>query len=176
MTSTRNPGRVAGLWYLFLILIGPLRLIYIPEKLFVYDNPVATVNNIATNEWLFRFGMVSELVGAVILILLTLAFYRLFDGVDKFLPVQVIIFGGVLPATIYFVNVVADAGALMIVHGADFLTVFDKPLQDALVLLLLRLHGLQLTASLLLAGVWLFPLGSSFTGRASCRAFWVSGW
>ncbi len=30
MPSLRNPGRVAGLWYLFLIFLGPLRLIYNP--------------------------------------------------------------------------------------------------------------------------------------------------
>ena len=35
MTSIRNPGRVAGLWYLLLVLFGPLRLMYIPNKLFV---------------------------------------------------------------------------------------------------------------------------------------------
>jgi hypothetical protein len=33
MSSTLNPGRVAGFWYLLLIVIGPLRLIYIPSKL-----------------------------------------------------------------------------------------------------------------------------------------------
>ena len=158
MTSTRNPGRVAGLWYLLLILIGPLRLIYIPDKLFVHENPAATVSNIAAHEWLFRFGMVSELVGALMLVFLTLAFYRLFAGVDRNLAVQVVIFGGVMPAVLYFVNVVTDAGALMVVRGEDFLSVFDKSQRDALVMLLLRLHSHQFTATLLLAGAWLFPL------------------
>jgi hypothetical protein len=46
MNSTRNPGRVAGLWYLPLCLLGPLRLMYIPNKLFVTGNAAATVNNI----------------------------------------------------------------------------------------------------------------------------------
>ena len=32
MSTTRNPGRVAGFWYLLLIVIGPLRLIYIPSN------------------------------------------------------------------------------------------------------------------------------------------------
>jgi hypothetical protein len=159
MISTHNPGRVAGVWYLLLILIGPLRLIYIPNKLFVPGNASATANNIATHEWLFRFGMISELVGAVILIYLTLAFYRLFAEVNRNLAVQVVIFGGLMPALLYFVNVVTDAGALMIVRGADFLSVFDKPQQNALVVLLLRLHSHQFTATLVLAGLWLFPLG-----------------
>ena len=158
MRPTRNPGRVAGFWYLLLILIGPLRLIYIPNKLFVHENATATVNNIAAHEWLFRFGMVSELVGALMLIFVTLAFYRLFERVDRDLAVLVVILGGVMPAVLYFVNVVTDAGALMVVRGADFLSVFDKPQRDALVMLLLRLHGHQFTATLMLAGAWLFPL------------------
>ena len=158
MHPTDKAARIAGFWYLLLILVGPLRLIYIPNKLFVDGSAATTVNNIAAHEWLFRFGMVSELVGAIVLILLTLAFYRLFESVDRNLAVQVVIFGGVMPAVIYFVNVVTDAAALMIVRGADFLSVFDKPQRDALVMLLLRLHDHQFTATLVLAGAWLFPL------------------
>jgi Domain of unknown function (DUF4386) len=104
----RNPGRVAGFLYLLLIVVGPLRLIYIPSKLFVQKNAAATINNIAAHEMLFRLGIASELASAIILILLTLAFYRLFVRVDRTLAVQVVIFGGVMPALIYFVGVVDD--------------------------------------------------------------------
>jgi hypothetical protein len=175
MTSTRNPGRVAGLWYLLLILIGPLRLIYIPSRLFVHGDATATVNNIAAHEWLFRVGMVSELVGALILIFLVLAFYQLFKDVDQHLAVLVVIFNGVMPGVIYFVNVVTDASALMIVRGADFLSVFDKPQRDALVMLLLRLHDYQFTATLVLAGVWLFPLGI-LVYRSRCVPRFLAVW
>ena len=75
MRASDNPGRVAGFWYLLLVLIGPLRLIYIPNKLFVTGNAAATVNNIAAHEMLFRLGIAADLVGAVVLVLLTLAFY-----------------------------------------------------------------------------------------------------
>lgn len=160
MRWMNNTGRVAGFWYLLLILIGPLRLIYIPNKLFVRGHAAATVDNIASHEWLFRVGMVSELVGAVILVFLTLAFYRLFAEVNRSLAVQVVIFGGVMPALLYFVNVATDAGALMVVRGADFLSVIEKPQRDALAMMLLRLHDHQFDATLLLAGLWLFPLGT----------------
>ena len=158
MSSTRNPGRVAGFWYLLLVVIGPLRLIYIPNKLFVDDDAAATVGNIAAHEWLFRFGIVGDLVCGVVLILLVLAFYRLFKGVDQNLAVQVVIFGGVMPALINFVGVVSDAAALMVVHGADFLSAFDKPQRDALVMLFLNLRDHQNTAAEILWGVWLLPL------------------
>jgi Domain of unknown function (DUF4386) len=161
MSSTRNPGRVAGLWYLLLVVIAPLRLIYIPGRLFVHGNAAATADNIAAHEWLFRFGMVGDLTAAVILIFLVLAFYRLFKRVDERLAALVVILGGVMPAVIDFVNVVSDAGALMVVRrGAGFLSVFDKPQRDALVMLFLRLHDHQITAAELLWEAWLFPLGA----------------
>jgi uncharacterized protein DUF4386 len=159
MSSTRNPGRVAGFWYLLLVLAGPIRLIYIPNKLFVHGNATATASNIAAHEWLFRFAIVSDLFCAVILIFLTLAFYRLFKGVDQNLAVLVVIFGGVMPALIDFVGVVSDAAALMVVRGADFLSAFDKPQRDALAMLFLRLRDQQNTAAEILWGLWLFPLG-----------------
>ena len=158
MSSTRNPGRVAGFWYLLLCVIGPLRLMYIPSKLFVPGNATATVDNIAAHQWLFRFGIVGDLLCGVILIFLVLAFYRLFKGVDQNLAVLVVIFGGVMPALINFVGVVSDAGALMVVRGADFLSVFDKPQRDALAMLFLHLRDHQNTAAEILWGVWLLPL------------------
>jgi Domain of unknown function (DUF4386) len=160
MSPARNPGRVVGFWYLLLVLLGPLRLIYIPNKLFVHDNAAATASNIAAHQWLFRFGMLSDLAGAVVLIFLVLAFYRLFKGVDKQLALLLVIFGGVMPALINLVNVVSDAGALMVAQGPDFLAVFDKAQRDALVLLFLRLHHAQIVAAEILWGLWLFPMGA----------------
>jgi len=160
MSSVRNPGRVAGLWYLLLVLGGPLRLIYIPNKLFVHGDAAATAANIAAHALLFRFGMASDLFGAVVLIFLVLAFYRLFKGVDQQLAVLLVITGGVMPALINFVNVVNDAGALMVAQGPGFLSVFDKPQRDALVMVFVQLHHHQIVAAEVLWGLWLFPMGA----------------
>jgi len=160
MSSVRNPGRVAGLWYLLLVLGGPLRLIYIPNKLFVHCDAAATAANIAAHPLLFRFGMASDLFGAVVLIFLVLAFYRLFKGVDQQLAVLLVITGGVMPALINFVNVVNDAGALMVAQGPGFLSVFDKPQRDALVMVFVQLHHHQIVAAEVLWGLWLFPMGA----------------
>lgn len=86
-----NPGRAAGLWYLLLILAGPLPLIYIPGRL-------ATAGDIAAHEWLFRLGMVDEVAIGLILVCLVTALYRLFEGVDRTLAALVVILGGVMPA------------------------------------------------------------------------------
>ena len=99
-----------------------------------------TANNIAAHETLFRLGIVGDLFCGTIVIFVALALYRLFKGVDQNLAVLVVILGGVLPAAIDFFNVLNDAAALILVRGADFLSVFDKPQRDALAMLFLRMH------------------------------------
>ena len=158
MSLVRNPGRVAGLWYLLLIIIGPLRLMYIPNKLFDYDNPAITVSNIAAHQLLFGLGIVIDVVGALVLVFLTLAFYRLFVEVNRGLAVQVVIFGGIMPALLYFVGVACDLAALMVARGSASLSAFDPPQRDAIAVLFLRLRDQQNTAAMVLWGIWLIPL------------------
>ena len=158
MSSTRNPGRVAGFLYLLLVLFAPFRLIYIPSTQIVRGDATATANNIAAHELLFRFGIVSDLFCGTILIFLVLALYRLLKGVDQNLAVLMVILGGLLPSTIDFLNVLNDAATLVLVRGADFLSVFEKPQRDALAMLFLRLHHQEIVAAEILWGLWLFPL------------------
>ena len=158
MNSTHNPGRVAGFLYLLLVVMAPVRLIYIPSALFVRGNATATADNIIAHELLFRLGIVSDLLCGTILVFLVLALYRLLKGVDQNLAVLMVIVGGVMPATIDFFNVLNDAAALWFVRGADFLTIFEKPQRDALAMLFLRLHHQEIVAAEILWGLWLFPL------------------
>jgi hypothetical protein len=158
MTTTRKNARIAGLLYLLLVIVGPLRLIYIPTRLFVAGNATATADNIAAHASLFQLGIVADLIGGTLLIFFALALYRLFREVDSMHAVQVVILGGVMPAAIYFFNVANDAAALMLVRGGEFLSVFDKPQRDALAMLFLRVHDQEVVAAEILWGVWLFPL------------------
>ena len=159
MRSTRNPGRVVGLWYLSLVLVGPITLLYIPNKLFVHGDAAATTANIAAHQGLFKVGMLADLLGSVLLIFLVLAFYRLFRDVDKELAVWLVITGGIMPATLMLVNFVNSAGALTVAQNPGFLSAFDKPQHDALAMLFVHLHEQQITAAEILWGVWLFPMG-----------------
>jgi hypothetical protein len=158
MTSLSRNARIAGLLYLTL-LTAPLRLIYIPSKLFVDGNASATANNIATHEMLFRLGIVSDLFTGTMVIFLTLALYRLFQGVDKGLARLVIILGALMVTPIYFLNTINDAAALLLARGTDFLSVFDKPQRDALVMMFLRMHHHGVLVNEVFWGLWLFPLG-----------------
>jgi hypothetical protein len=98
MSANRNPGRIAGFLYLLLALAGPVRIVYIPSKLFVHGNAAATASNIAAHESLFRLGIVADLFVGTVVIFVALALYRLFKDVDQKLAVMMVILGGILPA------------------------------------------------------------------------------
>ena len=158
MTTLSRNARVAGLLYLTLV-IAPLRLIYIPSKLIVSGNAAATANNIAAHQTLFRLGILTDLFTAVMGIFLTLALYRLFKGVDQTLAVMMVILGSLMVTPIYFLNTLNDAATLLLVRGADFLAVFDKPQREAMAMLFLRLHHHGVVVNEVFWGLWLLPFG-----------------
>ncbi len=158
MTTLSRNARVAGLLYLTL-MTAPLRLIYIPSHLIVTGNAAATAGNIAAHQTLFRLGILSDLFTAVMGIFLTLALYRLFKGVDQFLAAMMVVLGALMVTPIYFLNTLNDAATLLLVRGADFLSVFDKPQREALAMLFLRLHHHGVLVNEVFWGLWLLPFG-----------------
>ena len=158
MYPTKKDARIAGLFYLSL-MTAPLRLMYIPGKLFVSGNAAATANNIAAHETLFRLGIVSDLFTATMAIFLTLALYRLFKPVNQNLAAVMVILGSLMVTPIYFMNTLNDAAALLFARGADFLSVFDTQQRQAMAMLFLRLHHQGVVANEIFWGLWLVPFG-----------------
>ena len=175
MSSIRKNARIAGFLYLLLVIAAPFRLIYVPSTLFVSGNATATAQNIAAHELLFRLGIVSDLFCGSLLIFLVLALYRLFKEVDQSHATLMVILGGVLPGAIYFFNVVNDAAALMLVRGADFLSVLEQPQRDALPCCFCVCMARRSLPLRPFGGYGCSPWQSSFCGRASYPDFWASG-
>ena len=159
MTSLSKNARVAGLLYILSSAVGFVRLGYIPKALIVHGNATATANNIAAHESLFRLGMVSELLAAVLWLFVPLALYRLLKEVDQGLAVLMVILGGLMVTPLFFVNAANDAGALLFARGGNFLSIFDKPQRDAFAMLFLRLHHQVDLANEIFWGLWLLPFG-----------------
>jgi hypothetical protein len=158
MNSTKKTARVAGLLYLLLVVTAPIGLMYVPGKLIVPGNATATTNNILASQSLFRIGIVSGLVSAVISIFLVLVLYCLFKGVNQERAALMVILV-LIQVPLGFLNELNHIAALALVRGADFLSVFDKPQRDALAMLFLNLHGQGIIVSEIFWGLWLFPFG-----------------
>ena len=110
------------------------------------------------SESLLRIGIGSELFHQVIGVFLVLALYRLFKAVNQKYAVLMVIFS-LLGLPIIFLNVLNEIAALVLVSGADFLSVFDKRQLDALAYLFLRLHSQGIIVAQIFWGLWLFPFG-----------------
>ncbi len=157
MTLTRNPGRFAGLLYVLTSIVGFFAMGYVPGKLIVHGNAAATASNISANEMLFRLGIAAQLVGMSGFIFVALALYDLLKGVNRrYASLMVTLI--VVSVPIAFLNEVNSIATLVLVRGADFLSVFEKPQRDALAMLFLKLHGQGLVVAELFWGLWLFPL------------------
>jgi hypothetical protein len=159
MTSLSKAARVAGLLYILSSLIGALRLIYIPKALIVPGNSAATASNLASNEPLFRLGIISLLLGSVLWLLVPIALYRLLNEVDQTLAVLMVILGSLMQVPLFFVGAVTDSAALLFAGGAAFVAVFTREQQDAFVMLFLNLHHQLDLANAIFWGLWLIPFG-----------------
>jgi hypothetical protein len=158
MSSTRNPGRFAGLLYVLTSIVGFFALAYVPSKFIVHGNAAATASNISASETLFRLGIAGELIGQAGFIFVALALYDLLKGVNRrhaSLMVTLI----VVSIPISFLNEVNSIAALVLVRGADFLSVFEKPQRDAAAMFFLNLLHYGFVVAEMFWGLWLFPLG-----------------
>ena len=84
VTSLKKTARVAGFLYLFIALTAPYGLIYVPSQIIVKGNAIATANNILNNEFLFRTGIVSDLISQIIFIFLVITLYKLLRQVNEY--------------------------------------------------------------------------------------------
>jgi hypothetical protein len=159
MSTIGKQARVAGLLYLLVGLTAPFGLVYVPGRLIVSGNAMATADRLRASESLLRFGIAGELLHQTIFIFLVLALYRLLKAVNEPRAWLMVILGALVSVPIVFLNVVNEPAALMLVSGASFLSVFNKDQLDALAFLFLRLHGQGLVVAQIFWGLWLFPFG-----------------
>ena len=157
MSSTKNPGRFVGLLYILTSIPGFFAMMYVPSKLIVHGNAAATASNIAAHEMLFRLGIAGQLIGQAGFIFVALALYDLLKGVNRrcaSLMVTLV----VVQIPIAFLNELNSIAALVLVRGADFLSIFEKSRRDALAMLFLNLHFQGLVVDEIFWGLWLVPL------------------
>jgi hypothetical protein len=157
MSSTKNPGRFAGLLYVVTSIAGFFAMMYVPSKLIVGGNAAATASNISASETLFRLGIAGQLIGQAGFIFVALALYHLLKGVNRRLASLMVILL-VVQIPIAFLNEVNSIAALVLVRGADFLTIFEKPQRDALAMFFLNLHFHGFVVNEIFWGLWLLPL------------------
>ncbi|EQB63075.1 MAG: hypothetical protein RBG1_1C00001G0654 [candidate division Zixibacteria bacterium RBG-1] len=155
-TSLKKTARIAGLWYLLLAITGAYSIIYVPSKIMVRGDAVATANNILANEFLFRTGIISDIISSTIFVFLVLVLYRLFKQVNerqaKLMVALVIV---QIPAV--FIMEAFNITSLMILKG-EILKTFELTQRQDLAMLFLKINDYGVLTLEIFWGLWLFPL------------------
>ena len=150
--------RSAGILYLLVALMGPFSLIYVPNTLFVLNDPAATAAAVRGSEWLLRAGIAVDLIDQVVEVFLVIELYRLFAPVSSRLAQQMAALG-FIPIPIAFLNTLNALGVLVMLSGPSFMAAFTEPQLQSLAYLFVRLHSLGMALASVFWGLWLVPLG-----------------
>jgi len=92
MTPNRTTARLAGLFFLLMVVFGLFAEIFFRQKLFVVNDAAATARNILSNVFLFRVGIVSDILMSLSYLFTALALYKLLVSVNQQLASLMVLF------------------------------------------------------------------------------------
>ena len=157
MNSINKTARIAGFLYLIPWVLS-LTNYFLRQSLIVPGDAAVTANNITASESLFRLSIVSDLIVQVVFVLLVLVLYKLLKPVNKNHALLMVIFF-LVSVPITMLNELNQFAPLLLLSGADYLTVFTSDQLQALVPLFRGLHEYGIMIAYIFWGLWLFPLG-----------------
>jgi hypothetical protein len=158
MTPRNKAARVAGLFYLVLIICGIFNLLYIPSQLIAWESASQTLENITNSEMLFRLGIVSGILTFLTFMLLPLALYKLLHEVNKGYASLMVIFA-LVSVPISFMNILEKFSVLNLISNPEYLQHLGKTELQTQVMLHLSNYNNGVELSQIFWGLWLFPFG-----------------
>src|SRR5262249_3124727 len=157
----------------------PFAYLYVPSKLLVAGDVVATTERVRAGEVLLRAAVLAELLSATLIVFTLVAFYRLFRRVDE--NVTAILAAMMLASVpISFVNAIFHIAPLVLTKSPAIASQLGTGPTAALVTLSLRLHDYGLLVNQIFWGLWLFPYGilvmrSGFIPRGLAYPLFAAG-
>lgn len=155
-SSLKKTARLAGLLYLIWIITGLYAMYYVPSQINMRGDAATAAQDILSNEFLFRMGIMNDLASSALWVFMVLVLYRLFKSVDerqaKLLVALVIV---QIPAV--FILSAFNITSLMIFKG-EILKTFELSQRQDLAMLFLRMNDYGVSTLVVFWGLWLFPL------------------
>ena len=140
VNSIKTIARVTGVLYLIIIICAGFSEGYVRSSLITPGDATATAHKITASEGLFRLGFVSDLIAFLSDLAVSVLLYILLRPVNKTLSLLAASLRLLAHPAIASVNLLNHFIALLLVSGADYLSVFEADQLHAFVLLFLNLH------------------------------------
>ncbi|HAS74795.1 MAG TPA: hypothetical protein DCS67_11685 [Clostridiales bacterium UBA8960] len=158
MHSTKKTARLAGLLFLMMVIFGLLAEVMFRQKLFVANDVVLTANNIMSNLFLYRAGIISDLLMTLCYLFTALALYKLLSSVDKQMATAMVIFASAGCVLLMF-NILIELAPLYILSGNAYLVDFSTAQQQSLAMFFYNLYQHGYMIGQIFFGLWVLPLG-----------------
>lgn len=158
MISEKKIARIAGLLYLGVVITGIFSLMYVPKTLIVWNNATTTINNIASNQALYRLGIVSGLLCYTFFLFLPFVLYKLLNRVNDTLA-KLMVYIAFVSVPVYFINVQNEFTILSLVDGANIMNGFSTEQVKSMVMLYLDQYENGMRMVHIFSGLWLLPFG-----------------
>jgi len=156
MNSHKKTARRAGMLYFILIITGVYCIMFVSSQIIAQGDAVTTAKNILAKEFLFRSGLINDLISNTIFVFLVLVLYRLFKQVNenraKLMVALVVV---QIPAV--FIMEAFNMTSLMIMKG-KILKTFELSQRQDLAMLFLKINDYGMVALEVFWGLWLIPL------------------
>jgi Domain of unknown function (DUF4386) len=153
----KRTAHLAGLLYLIWVLTGIYGIMYVPSKTIVEGNAVATANKILANEFIFRTGVINDIISATIWVLIALTLYRLFREVNE-RQAKLLVALVLVQIPVVFTVQALNITSLMIFKG-EVLGSFESNQRLDLAMLFLTLNDHVNMVLVMFWGLWLLPFG-----------------
>ena len=155
--SLKKTARFAGLLYLLLVITGVYGIFYVSTQVIVLDDTVTTAQNILANEFLFRTGIINDIISNTIFLFLVLTLYRLFKQVNEH-QAKLMVALVVVQIPAVFIMEAFNFTSLMIFKG-EILKTFQLTQRQDLAMLFLNINDYGMVALEVFWGLWLIPFG-----------------
>lgn len=157
MKGQKRTARWAGVLFLLMVLFGLWAELFFRQKVFVPGEGALTAANILANEWLYRAGIVSDLLMALFYLLTALALYKLLAAVQREAAAVMVIFAAA-GSLILMINAQTELLPLLVLSGSSMAS-FDAKQLEALTLLYFTSYEHGYMIGQIFFALWVLPLG-----------------
>ena len=150
-------ARSAGILYLAILILAGFNLFYVPALCTVPGDPAGTARKLMANELIYRLGILSDVVGAILFVFMILILYRLFKDVDP-MHARLMVVSVSIAIAFALVNDLNQAAPLVLFSTSDY-SGFNTPQLETLALIFLRLRGAGFEIVESFWALGLYPIG-----------------
>lgn len=178
-TSPRYFARIAGVFYLFIIIGGIFAEMFVRERVFVRGDAGATANNILAHETLYRVGFTADFLILIASLVVLYVLYHLLQRVNREL-VMLMAFFNLVGIAIQGANLLEHMAALTTLKSGATMSALDPGQLQALAYLPLRFQSTGYDLALAMFGFFCLVAGyliyqSRFLPRALGAMMVIAG-